>query len=300
MGAKISNLLIVSHVLHYEYRGRVYAYGPYTREIDIWADLVPEIRIASPLCAEEPPKDCLPFTRANIRLVPQRRTGGDTFAAKAAQILKLPMLVTDLCRAMRRSDAIHVRCPGNLGLLGAILAPLFSPRIIAKYAGQWNGYHSEPLSVRLQRRILTSQWWRRGLVTVYGEWPGQPGQVVPFFTSMMTSSQVRDSAEVALRKSLSTPARILFSGRLASLKAVDVLLRALAILARQNIPFELSVVGDGPERPNLERLVRELRIDAQVAFMGAIPFDEAMLCYKRAHFLVLPSRHSEGWPKVLA
>ncbi|MCU1257157.1 MAG: glycosyl transferase, partial [Bryobacterales bacterium] len=42
------------------------------------------------------------------------------------------------------------------------------------------------------------------------------------------------------------------------------------------------------------------RIDAQVAFMGAIPFDEAMLCYKRAHFLVLPSRHSEGWPKVLA
>src|ERR1700730_15711640 len=82
MGTKISNLLIVSHVLHYEYRGRVYAYGPYTREIDIWADLVPEIRIASPLCAEEPPKDCLPFTRANIRLVPQRRTGGDTFAAK--------------------------------------------------------------------------------------------------------------------------------------------------------------------------------------------------------------------------
>jgi hypothetical protein len=47
---------------------------------------------------------------------------------------------------MRSADAIHVRCPGNLGVL---LAPLFTRRLVAKYAGQWNGHHGERFALRL-------------------------------------------------------------------------------------------------------------------------------------------------------
>jgi glycosyltransferase involved in cell wall biosynthesis len=226
-------------------------------------------------------------------------TGGDQWLPKLVQFLSLPMLIWNLAKALRGADAIHVRCPGNLGLLGVVLGPLFSNYLVAKYAGQWNGYQGEPISVWLQRRLLRSFWWRRGVVTVYGEWPNQPGQIVPFFTSMMTSDQVRRSVEVARGKRLGTPIEILYIGRLSGLKGVDVLLRAARLISNQGVAFRLSVIGDGPEADQLKKLAAELNLGESAVFTGALPYNEVMTWYQKGHILVLPSRHSEGWPKVL-
>ena len=288
-------LLIVSHVIHYEHKGRVYAYGPYAREIELWADVFSEVRIASPVRREEPPKDCVPFAASNITMVPQLETGGDSALAKMRQMLSLPVHVWKLARAMSEADAIHVRCPGNLGLIGVILAPLFSRRIVAKYAGQWSGAARVPLSYRWQRRILASRWWRRGVVTVYGEWPNQPPQVVPFFTSMMSREQVNRAARCAAGKTLTHPAQVLYSGRLAPGKGVDVLIRAAGLVSP---PVEVTIVGDGPERPTLEQLARDVDAEGKVRFAGAVSYDEVMAWYEKAHVLVLAS-NTEGWPKVL-
>src|SRR5436309_1535265 len=114
-------LLVVSPVVHYRHAGRLYAYGPYAREIDVWAELFETVVIASPLQTATPPADCLPFTGENISIAPLPQRGGHTLGAKMNLIASLPALVFGLAKAMRRADAIHVRCPGNLGLLGALL-----------------------------------------------------------------------------------------------------------------------------------------------------------------------------------
>jgi glycosyltransferase involved in cell wall biosynthesis len=292
-------LLVVSHVVHYRHDGRLHAYGPYAREIDIWADLFPQIMIAAPCRDEVPPGDCLAFTRANIDVHQLPETGGHTAKAKVQQLVKLPALTMRLIGAMRSSDAIHVRCPGNVGLVGAVLAPLFSRRLIAKYANQWNGYAEEPWTVRAQRQVLRSRWWK-GPVTVYGGVPGDPPHVVPFFTSMMTAEQVRHAADVAARRSAGQPLRVLFVGRLAASKRVDALLAALKIAAERGIDVEATIVGDGPERGRLEELAASTALRPLVRFAGAVEYDAALEWYEWGDCLVLPSRHSEGWPKVIA
>ncbi len=293
-------LLIVTSTMHYKMGGSLYAYGPYTREIDIWSDLFENIYIAAPLRCQTPPADCIPFTRSNISITPQMETGGVHLRDKLIQVLALPMHFWNLSFAMTKVDAIHVRCPGNLGLLGVFLAPLFSRYCIAKYAGQWNGFRHEPISVRLQRFILGSWWWRNGLVTVYGEWPRQPKQIVPFFTSMMTAEQVQRSGVVAAAKRLTHPPEILYAGRLAPSKGVEILIRSLKVLLSRGFSFQLSIVGDGPERNCLVKLTQELGLTGYVHFVGAVPYDQVMSWYEKSHILVLPSFHSEGWPKVLA
>jgi glycosyltransferase involved in cell wall biosynthesis len=255
--------------------------------------------IASPCREEPPPKDCIAFTRSNISIIPQKQTGGETLGAKAAQILALPALVSGQARAMRSADAIHVRCPGNLGLLGCVLAPLFSPYLVAKYAGQWNGYRGEPWTVRLQRALLRSRWWH-GPVTVYGRWPFQPQHVIPFFTSMMSAEQVEQAVEVASRKQFRPPLRVLFSGRLAPSKRVAALLDAVKIVTDAGIQLDVVIVGDGSEQETLRSMAARLGIQESVKFIGALPFESALEWYEWAHCLVLPSAHSEGWPKVIA
>ncbi len=296
---RLHRLLIVSHVLHFQWEGRLFAYGPYAREIEVWADLFPEVVIASPLRLEAPPRDALALNRSNISVAPQLESGGDNLRAKAIQVLALPRHLWRLARAMRRADAIHVRCPGNLGLLGCLLAPCFSGRLVAKYAGQWNGYEGEGWGAWVQRAILRSRWWR-GIVTVYGQWPDRPPHVIPFFTSMMTSEMVAEALRVAAGKRFSRPLKLLYVGRLVREKRVWALLEAVRLLLDRSVALSVRIVGGGPDERPLREKVARLDLAGAVAFTGPLPYEAGLKWMEWGECLVLPSEHSEGWPKALA
>jgi glycosyltransferase involved in cell wall biosynthesis len=294
---KVRSLLIVSHAIHYRFENRLYAYGPYAREIDIWADLFPKLRIAAPCRMEKPPGDCLPFARTNICVLVQKETGGESIKAKMLQILALPGHVTRLARAMWSADAIHVRCAGNLGFLGAIMAPLFSRYLVAKYANQWSTFPGEPWTWKLQRRLLRSRWWR-GPVTVYGHWPDQPPHVIPFFTSIMSRQQLERARVCASRRTLNQPLRVLYVGRLSTEKNVHVLIDSIARLAVQGIRLDCRVVGEGPKRMELEAQVRRHGLQDRIRFAGGLCFEEVLNFYEWADVLTLATS-TEGWPKSL-
>ena len=295
----VKRLLVVSSAMHYDRGGTFLSYGPYTREIDIWADLFEEVVIAAPCRTDAPPADCIPFTRTNIVVRPQREVGGNGLREKIALVAGVPAMALGLAKEMRRADAIHVRCPGNLGGVAAVVAPLFSKRLVAKYAGQWNDHPGENPASRWQRRVLSSRWWR-GPVTVYGDWPNQPPHVVSFFTSMMTGAQVDRARQAAATRALGSPLRVLFCGSLQARKRVDALIDAVKALVTTGFGVELTIVGDGEEREALRARAGDLVDRGIIRFVGALPFDESLRWYERADCLVLPSRNSEGWPKVIA
>jgi glycosyltransferase involved in cell wall biosynthesis len=290
--------LIVSHVPHFQWDGRLFAYGPYAREIEVWADLFQEVVIAAPLRLELPPGDALALGRPNISVAPQLETGGDAPLDKVLQALALPRHLWRLAKAMRQADAIHVRCPGNLGLLGCLLARPFGKPCVAKYAGQWTDYPGQPRTWRWQKALLRSRWWR-GPVLVYGRWPNQPPNVVPFFTSVMDEAQMTRARSAFPRGESKQPLEVLFVGRLSSQKNVDVILRALALLKHEGLCPRLRVVGDGPVRRDLEALTHALGLDQQVVFHGAVPQAKVLDHYEQARILVLASE-TEGWPKAIA
>jgi glycosyltransferase involved in cell wall biosynthesis len=291
-------LVIITNVRHYEVGGQLYASGPYTLQIQPLADLFEKVLIAAPFQKGLPPRDCLPFANRNISILPQKESGGRTVKEKFLLLVNVPRHVVELCRAMQKGEVIQVRCPCNLGLLGTILAPLFSKYLIANYAGQWMSFAGEPFSSRLQRFLLRSWWWRNGLVLVYGGGPNQPRQVIPIFASTMTAKQVQRGSAAAGQKQLTFPVQILFVGRLVPAKGVEVLLRAASALLTQKIPFKLSIVGDGHDRPRLENMAEQLDLGDKVHFVGPLPYEEVMSWYEKAHVLVLPTK-SEGFPKVL-
>ncbi len=291
-------LLIVSHVRHYKHNQGYYAYGPYAREIEVWCDLFSEVVIAAP-CREEPPAaDAYLIHRGNVTVAPQKEVGGPSWREKAGIAFALPALIAGLTREMCKADAIHVRCPGNLGLLGALLAPLFSSRLIAKYAGQWGGYAGEEPTVRLQRAVLRSRWWR-GPVTVYGKFPGERPNVISFFSSMFTAQQLSRARAGALSRRIGSPLTVAFAGRLTRNKNVDTILRALAIMKGQGIPLKGLVIGEGPEMESLTRLAKDLGIGSQVEFVGGVSPERIPSFLERADVFVLGS-HTEGWPKAIA
>ncbi|MFQ6126633.1 MAG: glycosyltransferase family 4 protein [Candidatus Heimdallarchaeota archaeon] len=80
---------------------------------------------------------------------------------------------------------------------------------------------------------------------------------------------------------------ILFVGRLVKRKGVEYLLRAVKQLENR-VPVNVIIVGDGPERKNLEMLVHDLNLD-NVTFYGWIPQRHLKSFYQRASIFVLPA-----------
>ena len=81
---------------------------------------------------------------------------------------------------------------------------------------------------------------------------------------------------------------LIFVGGLYPVKACDLALRAAAPLLRSDLA-RFTVVGDGPERGQLERLTRSLGIDKAVSFCGWVSHDEVQQRLQQADVLVFPS-----------
>jgi len=88
----------------------------------------------------------------------------------------------------------------------------------------------------------------------------------------------------------------LFVGRLAPQKALPVLFQALQKAAGACPNLHLMLLGDGPERPALERLARELAIEPQITFVGNVSDVRGYL--GAADIFVLPSE-AEGISNAL-
>lgn len=84
--------------------------------------------------------------------------------------------------------------------------------------------------------------------------------------------------------------QILYVGRLVNFKHVDWLIMAFSRVKRRIPDAKLKIVGDGPERKKLEKLVRKLGLEKDVTFTGLTPTYEAVAqYYKESEIFVLPS-----------
>ena len=97
----------------------------------------------------------------------------------------------------------------------------------------------------------------------------------------------------------STASDLIFAGRLVKNKNVDILILAIHLLSRDFPQIKCFIVGNGPERRNLEKLRRELQLEPNVEFVGFLHDHNAVYSLMKASkVFVLPSER-EGFGMVV-
>lgn len=85
------------------------------------------------------------------------------------------------------------------------------------------------------------------------------------------------------------PDSIISIGRLVHLKGFDMAIEAAEILKEQHIGFHWYIIGEGPERQNLETMIRDKKLEDYVTLLG---LKENPYPYiKQARIFVQPSRY---------
>jgi glycosyltransferase involved in cell wall biosynthesis len=103
----------------------------------------------------------------------------------------------------------------------------------------------------------------------------------------------------AVRRSSSSPVRLLWAGRFLGLKRVDLILRAMSLLGHEGRNCTLELIGTGPTRPAVEHLAKRLGLARRVSFREAMPPEAVRKKMAEADIYLFPSNHLEGWGAVV-
>lgn len=99
-------------------------------------------------------------------------------------------------------------------------------------------------------------------------------------------------------------ALILAVGQLAERKGFVPLIRSCHELRKKGYQFECQIIGNGPQRQELEALINRLSLQDVVFLLGALPHETVLEYYKRATLFALPCIQTQkgdidGIPNVL-
>ncbi len=100
------------------------------------------------------------------------------------------------------------------------------------------------------------------------------------------------------RPPLADPPRVVFAGRLVPEKGAAWLLRAFARVASEVPGARLELAGDGPERPRLAGLARELGVERTVELPGHLDRDALEARFAGAWVQAVPSLWEEPFGNV--
>jgi glycosyltransferase involved in cell wall biosynthesis len=291
--------LIITHVPHILESNLYFAYAPYVREMNIWAKKVDKLIVVAPLDLSKKSAIDIHYEHANIEFIPI--DSFDILGIKAAfnAIYKMPKISWTIFNAIKKADHIHLRCPGNIGLLGCFVQILFPHKTkTAKYASNWDIKSKQPLSYRLQRALLNNTFLTRNMqVLVYGDWENSTENVKSFFTATYYE---KEKYAVEIRNTNQKPIRFIFVGTLTKGKNPYYGIEIVKSLNNSGIHATIDLYGDGILYEEIQAFVIEKKIQEFVFLKGNLTKESLIEVYKKTHFLVLQSGSFEGWPKVVA
>jgi glycosyltransferase involved in cell wall biosynthesis len=102
-----------------------------------------------------------------------------------------------------------------------------------------------------------------------------------------------------VRRDPTRPARLIHVASLNRVKDQPTLLRALALLAKSGLSFEMDIVGDDTLHGELQALAASLGLSARVRFRGFLPQSQLRPLIEAADLMLLSSRHETGPLAVL-
>jgi glycosyltransferase involved in cell wall biosynthesis len=92
---------------------------------------------------------------------------------------------------------------------------------------------------------------------------------------------------------------VIYAGRLIKEKGVDLLIKAVDVLKRKKQDISCLIIGDGPEKNDLQAMVNDLNLNRNILFKGFLKDQNDLIAYiKSSRVFVLPSKR-EGFGIVV-
>jgi phosphatidyl-myo-inositol dimannoside synthase len=237
------------------------------------------------------------------------RWSGDTAfdAAQPFPVVRHPtslMLPTPDVLRRARAIAAEYECEsvwfGAAAPLGLLAGPLRRDPGVSRIVASTHGHEVGWAKLPAARQLLAHIGRECDTLTYLGEYThkrlaaacGPRTRFAHLPSGVDTVAFSPDAADDDVRRRYHLHDRpvVVCVSRLVARKGQDVLIRALPAITRRVPDAALLVVGGGPYRKQLERLVREHGVERDVAFSGSVPAAELPALYTAGDVFAMPCR----------
>ena len=254
-----------------------------------------EIYHIAPLHTASAPPSAIEYSGENIYFVPITPSGGKKLSQKLAILFNAPATITKVHEILKKVDVFQLRAPTGIGVYMIPYLTLFIKKSgWFKYAGNWN-QKKAPIGYGLQRWFLKNQ---KRKVTINGSWGNQSTQCLSFENPCLTEIDRDNGMKSIELKEFKAPFTYCFAGRLEDAKGVRRIIEAFTMLEDKELVKEVHMIGDGKNLNEYKILVKKSGINFK--FHGFMNRTEVFKIFQQAHYFLLPSTASEGFPKVIA
>lgn len=296
MKKKKTKFLVVTYTPLINKKDGWYSYSPYVDEMDTWFSFTEEYRVLSPNFY---PTDFLskPFKSKGIKSYHVPFIAFNSIKMAVKSVLLMPYIIFQMVKAMLWANHIHFRSPGNITLVGSIVQIFFPfKKKTVKYAGNWDPKSKQPISYRIQQAIFRNTFLSRNIkVLVYGEWPNETSNVIPF----MSATYNENEKVTHEKRDFTGRLKFVFIGAMVVGKRPLFTVKIIQKLRAKGIDAELHMFGDGNLIDDVKQYVISHDMEDFIHIYGNKDKSVIKATLQDVHFTILPSK-SEGWPKAIA
>ncbi|MBN2517876.1 MAG: glycosyltransferase family 4 protein [Candidatus Altiarchaeota archaeon] len=232
------------------------------------------------------------------------------------KFLRQSALFSKILEKGRSCDVIYAQNPAAIGLPSVLAGKILRRPVVVKYVGDsaWEkafrdgktnklleDFLEEPdankhiIGVQRQvfkkaRRIIVPSRFLAGILKRFYKVPESRIRVIPNAVHLEELARVRKKRLMGRN--------IITVCRLVRWKGVQDIIRVLPEVLEEAPDTRLLIVGEGPYKEELEKLVDDLGLKNKVKFLGRLPHREAVRYIASANLFVLNSLY-EGMPHVL-
>lgn len=214
-------------------------------------------------------------------------------------------------RFIPKVDGVIIRIPSTFGLIAAqvchkqefnyLFEFIGDPAEMFHYASNW----PRKFLLILYSKILKKKYFSTVRNSIGGSFVssyllkkyGDPNNDEKF--SKISSIRIDRNELTNPKQQFSSNLKLITIGSLNALKGHSNLIMALSKLINSGISCDLTIIGEGPERNNLELLIETERIDSNVKMLGHIADKSVINKHLLESDLFILASLSEGLPRVI-
>jgi glycosyltransferase involved in cell wall biosynthesis len=224
----------------------------------------------------------------DFEIIPwELKTPNDTFYNRVLRVVEFKLAIFKIKKIIKQyqPDIVIAERTTSYGFLAALSG--VKPVVIAQQ-GRTDLWPENSITIPLKRIIQAYAFKKATLIHAWG----------PAMTLSMTEAEVDMTKVLVLPKGIdltkfenkntANPEKIsaIVSRSLLPEYRHDIILKSFAILNKNGIDSELTIVGDGTQLPVLKDLAKKLGIDKKVVFMGRIPNTELPKLLQNSNFYI--------------
>ncbi|MBI2086868.1 MAG: glycosyltransferase family 4 protein [Candidatus Zambryskibacteria bacterium] len=199
-------------------------------------------------------------------------------------------------------DLVYAHDALGTGIPALMAAKIFGKKFMVRIGGDI-AWESESLKSRLSMK----EWYEKGeylksLRFKLSRWLMRHADIIATTSPIMNDLYAtyygisRDKIKLLPNPVSETPQysvskgnTIIFASRLTAYKNLSFVLKVLAEIFPNEPALKLMIMGDGPEKRNLEKLAYDLGIQNNVIFTGAVSLDEVLKRTAACLFVIAPA-----------